>query len=393
MARSASESKRGRCGRTLPSASPACIADASSVRLLVLANAFPGPERPAYGSYVAAGAETLAAQGHDVRVVALGPGRRGTIATPLAYAGLSARAVGTALTWRPDAILAHFLVPTGSIARRAATLARIPYVLVAHGTDVANAETSERLRRATLAVVAGAAGVVCVSQSLGERLEALTGQLGARLHVISAGVDLSRFRPGDREVAATALGWDAPGPRICQLGNLVEVKNPLRLLEAFAELRRTQPGAALALVGEGPLHESILACAGGLGVSDALRMRGEVGRDEAARWLRAAHVCTLASVREGFGLAVVEGLACGRPVAVSKAAGAASLVQEGVTGALLDPLDSSSIASAIERSALLEPGSTAVDSAAPYSLEREMRRLASVLADVVLHPRGAPAVD
>jgi glycosyltransferase involved in cell wall biosynthesis len=360
------------------------------VRLLVLANAFPSAERPAYGSYVAGGAETLVAQGHDVRVVALGAGRRGTIATPLAYAGLAARALGTALTWRPDVILAHFLVPTGSIARRTATLARVPYVLVAHGTDVANAETSDRLRHATVAAISGAAGVVCVSQSLGERLEALTGPLGPRLQIISAGVDVSRFRPGDREVAATALGWDAPGPRICQLGNLVEVKNPLRLLEAFAELRCTQPGAGLALVGDGPLRESLLARAAALGVSDALRMPGEVAGDEVARWLRAAHVCTLASLREGFGLAVVEGLACGRPVAVSEAAGAASLVQEGVTGALLDPLDVSSIASAVERSARLEPGSAAVESAAPYSREHEMRRLAALLADVVRRTGRAP---
>ena len=54
------------------------------MRVLVLANAFPTPERPAFGSYVARGAETLASLGHEVRVVALGPGRRGTLVTPLA---------------------------------------------------------------------------------------------------------------------------------------------------------------------------------------------------------------------------------------------------------------------------------------------------------------------
>jgi hypothetical protein len=75
---------------------------------------------------------------------------------------------------------------------------------------------------------------------------------------------------------------------------------------------------------------------------------------------------------------------------VSEAAGAASLVQEGVTGALLDPLDVSSIASAIERSARLEPGSAAVESAAPYAREHEMRRLAALLAEVVRRTGGAP---
>jgi teichuronic acid biosynthesis glycosyltransferase TuaC len=353
------------------------------VRLLVLANAFPGPGRPAYGSYVARGAEELVAQGHDVRVIALGPGRRGTLATPLAYAGLGARALGSALAWRPEAILAHFLVPTGSIARRAASLARVPYVLVAHGTDVANAERSERLRAATVAAVAGAAAVVCVSPSLGARLEALTGPLGGRLEIISAGVDVRRFHPGDREVAAAALGWDRAGPRICQVGNLVEVKNPLRLLEAFAELRAAFPAAGLALVGDGPLRERILGRAAELGVADAVLAPGEVSSEEVPRSVRAAHVCALASLREGFGLAAVEALASGRPVAISTGAGAAPIVEDGVTGTLLDPLDVSSIASALARAVELDPGAHAVESVAGYSLARETRRLAGVLGAAI----------
>jgi glycosyltransferase involved in cell wall biosynthesis len=224
---------------------------------------------------------------------------------------------------------------------------------------------------------------VCVSDVLGERLQALTGQLGSRLHAISAGVDLARFHPGDRDVATTALGWDAPGPRVCQLGNLVDVKNPLRLLEAFAELRRVQPGAALALVGDGPLRPQISSRAEELGLSGALTLAGEVPAHEVARWLRAAHVCTLASLQEGFGLAVGEALACGRPVAVSSAAGAASLVREGVTGALLDPLDVPSITAAIARAAALEPGDAAVDSVRSHSLQHEMARLADVLLEAI----------
>jgi glycosyltransferase involved in cell wall biosynthesis len=362
------------------------IAHAARVRLLILANAFPRPGRPAYGSYVARGAEALTALGNDVQVVALGPGRRGRVATPLAYAGLGARSLAAALARRPDAILAHYLVPTGTIARRAASLARVPYVLVAHGTDVANAEQSPRLREATLRAVAGAAAVVCVSDALADRLEALTGPLGERRHVISAGFDSSVFHPGDRDVATAALGWHLAGPRICQVGNLVDVKNPLRLLEGFAALRREHPGASLALVGGGPLAPALRARAAELGVADALELPGEVASEEAGRWLRAAHVGCLASLREGFGLAAVEALACGRAVAVSRTAGAAPIVSEGVTGALLDPLDASSIAAALVRAAALDPGAAAVEAAAPYAREREMARLAELLASVARRP-------
>ena len=67
-------------------------------------------------------------------------------------------------------------------------------------------------------------------------------------------------------------------------------------------------------------------------------------------------------------------------------------MREGVTGALLDPLDSSSIARALERAVELEPGSAAVEAAAPYSLEREMSRVADVLAEAIRrHGRAAAA--
>ncbi len=132
-------------------------------------------------------------------------------------------------------------------------------------------------------------------------------------------------------------------------------------------------------MGEGPLRDAIGVRAAELGVADAVTLAGEVPGETAGRWLRASDVCVLASLREGFGLAVAEGLACGRPVAVSRAAGAAPLVREGVTGTLLDPLDVSSIASAIVRSAALAPAEQAVESVAAFSLERETERLAAVL--------------
>ena len=181
-----------------------------------------------------------------------------------------------------------------------------------------------------------------------------------------------------------------PGPRVCQLGNLVEVKNPLRLLEAFAELRREQPGAALALVGDGPLRGEIAARAGELGIADARDARGRGRRaTRSPRWLRAAHVCALASLREGFGLAAVEALACGRPVARQHAPRAPRpLVREGVTGALLDPLDVSSITRAIGRAAALEPGAAAVDSVARVLARARDERLARMLAAVEASARA-----
>ena len=181
---------------------------------------------------------------------------------------------------RPDVIWGHYLVPTGSIARHAARSARVPYALTAHGTDVANAERSPRIRKATLKALGDACAVFAVSDDLAVRLEAVAGPLGDRLHIVSAGVDLEAFVDGDAEVAAAALGWDSDGPRVAFVGNLIPRKNVARLLAAFATARAEWGGGSLAIAGDGPLRAELEEIAGALGVADAraLRRRRGAGR-------------------------------------------------------------------------------------------------------------------
>jgi glycosyltransferase involved in cell wall biosynthesis len=303
---------------------------------------------------------------------------RGRTRTPLKYGALGLDALAHALWRRPDVVWAHFLVPTGLVARQVARLVRVPLVVTAHGTDVANAEAGGRVRTATLTVLREAAAVTAVSDALAGRLRALDPEVGQRLSVISAGVDTSRFHDGDREVAAAALGWNDAGPRFVFVGNLVPAKNLERLLEAFARVG----SGALALVGDGPLRSRLQERARALGVDGSVRFVGEVPGSEVPRWLRAADAACLVSEKEGFGLAAVEALACGRPVVVARGVGAAAAVTEDVTGARCDPDDVEGIAEAMRRAAGLEPGRLAVGAAAPYSLARETERMAALLRRV-----------
>ena len=350
----------------------------SSLKILVVTNAYPAPEHPAYGIYVARLVAALQREGHEVSLAASSE-QGGGWRTLRKYARLAWRARAAARRHRPDVVWGHYLVPTGTIARRAARGAGVPYALTAHGTDVANAERSPRLRKATRAAVKDACGVFAVSDDLAARLDAVVGPLGDHLHVVSAGVDLDAFSPGDADVARAALGWDADGPRIAQVGTLIPRKNVARLLEAFALARAEWGGGSLALVGEGPLRAELEARAHELGIGEAVRFTGAVEPADVPRWLRACDAACLVSEVEGFGLAAIEALGCGKPVVVARGVPASAAVDEGVTGALCDAGDVAGMAAALVRAAALDPGEVARTAAEPYSLARETARAVAVL--------------
>ena len=355
------------------------------MRILVVTNAYPAAERPSYGIYVARLVAALERAGHDVSLASSSE-QGGGWRTLRKYARLAWRARSAARSQRPDVVWGHYLVPTGTIARRAARAAGVPYALSAHGTDVANAEGSPRIRKATLRAVGDACAVFAVSGDLGSRLEALTGPLGERLQIVSAGVDLDAFADGDADVAVAALGWDSDGPRVAHVGNLVPGKNLQRLLAAFAVARAEWGGGALALVGDGPLRAELEQLAADTGIGASVRFAGGVPPAEVPRWLRACDVACLVSEREGFGLAAIEALACGRPVVVARGVPAGVAVSEGRTGELCDAGDVADIAAALVRGAALAPGASARAAAEPYGVEREAARVVSALEACISRP-------
>jgi glycosyltransferase involved in cell wall biosynthesis len=348
------------------------------LRILLVTNAYPAPERPSYGIYVARLVAALERDGHEV-VLAASSEQGGGWRTLRKYARLAWTARAAVRRHRPDVVWGHYLVPTGTIARRAARAARVPYALTAHGTDVANAERSPRIRKATLRVLGDACAVFAVSEQLGARIEALAGPLGERLCTVSAGVDLEAFTDGDAEVAAAAVGWDADGPRVLYVGNLVAAKNLRRLLAAFAATRVEWGGGSLALVGDGPERAPLEELALDLGISQCVRFTAGVVPADVPRWFRACDVACLVSEREGFGLTAIEALACGRPVVVARGVPASAAISDGVTGALCGAEDVADIAAALVRAAQLEPGEAARAAAEPYSLASETVRAVAVL--------------
>ena len=93
----------------------------------------------------------------------------------------------------------------------------------------------------------------------------------------------------------------------------------------------------LLLVGDGPERSNLEALAGTLGIGESIRFTGEQG--EVLPYYHAADLFALPSRTEGLSNALLEAMACGLPVVVSRTGGARDLVQDGHNGLFVEPED------------------------------------------------------
>jgi glycosyltransferase-like protein len=155
----------------------------------------------------------------------------------------------------------------------------------------------------------------------------LRDQFGIRASVCGNGVDCQRFRPepeGNEPELRRRLGLGG-GPIFLVVGGVEERKNSVRVLEAFIQIAAIRPDAELVVAGGASLlnHDVYqrtfarrLAQMGSLSAS--VRLAGVIADADMPRLYRLATALVFASVKEGFGLCVLEALASGVPVIASK---------------------------------------------------------------------------
>jgi D-inositol-3-phosphate glycosyltransferase len=188
-----------------------------------------------------------------------------------------------------------------------------------------------------------------------EQLALLYGADVGRIEIVPPGVDHEIFRPVGRETRAVeraALGIGA-GPALLFAGRIQPLKGVDLAVAALAEL--DDPTATLLVVGgpsgpEGPAALGRLhALVGELGLRDRVRFVPPQSHADLARYYRAVDVCLVPSHSESFGLVALEAAACGTPVVASAVGGLSSLVEDGVTGHLVDGRDPGDYAAPIAR--------------------------------------------
>ncbi len=269
---------------------------------------------------------------------------------------------------------------------------RVPSVVTVHDLAfLAHPEAFHVTKRRYLAAmtrlsVHRARHVIAVSSHTRDDLVRHFGVRPERVTVVPNAVD-ARFQPADDDHAITRFKAEhhLPDRFILFVGTLEPRKNLRRLIEAFASLANDETETTLVIVGaSGWLTSDLAPLVSTHGLGERITFAGYVSDDDLPHWYRAATVFCYPSLYEGFGLPVLEAMACGTPVITSRTSSLPELT--GDAAVLVDPTDVAELARALktvlaDESRRHTMSRTGLARASAYSWERTAAATLEVIRD------------
>ena len=144
-----------------------------------------------------------------------------------------------------------------------------------------------------------------------------------RIEVVPPPVNLERFTPGDKRVARDRLGIPNDSVVVTTVRRLVPRMGISTLLRAWHEASALLPDPAILIIGgAGSEEETLRQLADELGIASTVRFAGRLSEEDLVELYQASDIFVVPSIAlEGFGLVLLEALACGTPVIASDVGG------------------------------------------------------------------------
>ncbi len=233
-----------------------------------------------------------------------------------------------------DVINTHFVLPTGPVGQRLATIAGIPNILSLHGGDLYDPSKSLSPHRHLIFRV--------MIRSLLKKATAVVAQSNNTIQ------NVHKYYIEDQPVELIPLGINRPpkvsGDRksfnieddeivLITVGRLVARKGLQQLIEIFSKLDNEK--VRLIIVGSGPEEDALRNLAHERKVSSRVMFSGQVEEQAKLELLDIADIYVSTSQHEGFGLVFLEGMAAGLPVVCYDHGGQTDFLMDGTTGFLV----------------------------------------------------------
>jgi glycosyltransferase involved in cell wall biosynthesis len=152
-------------------------------------------------------------------------------------------------------------------------------------------------------------------------------------------VDTDIFHPIPSECAKAVIGLEGRRPIVTTCGRINWVKGWEFIIETFQLFNRVWPEAMLIFVGDGEDRPRLEKKIERQGLASSVKITGFLPHEKVALYLSASDLCVVGSLKEGWSLAMLEALACGKPIVSTAVSGARDMIVEGGNGYIVEKRD------------------------------------------------------
>lgn len=247
---------------------------------------------------------------------------------------------------QPDLLHVHVGYPAGIIAYLFTRRHPIPYLITEHMSYLQDYVDKWQHRIFLKPTFEHAQRVLPVSSALEKQFASWGWRVKTK--VVPNVVDTERFELYNDGPTKKATEAEAEAHLVHLLfaGNMeeTEVKGLQYLLPAFAQVLKSQGRALhLDLVGDGHKRKDYEALAEKLGIADNVTFHGRVNPQDMPEFYHKADLLVVSSVKETFGVVLIEAMACGKPVLATACGGPQDIIKE-KTGLLVPPENTEALA-------------------------------------------------
>ena len=235
-----------------------------------------------------------------------------------------------------DLLHVHYAIPhsVSAFLARAMLTRKLPFVTTLHGTDITLVGADRSYLPITRFSIEQSDGVTAISEYL-RRVTIEEFEVQRAVEVIPNFVNCDVFQPADGESKRSEFADDNE-KILVHLSNFRPVKRLPDVIEIFSLVRQKIP-AKLLLIGDGPERTAAEWMVRDKKLTGDVVFLGK--QNQVQEFLNSADVLLLPSDLESFGLAALEGMACGVPAVCSRVGGVPEVLTDGVEGFLVAPRD------------------------------------------------------